>query len=145
MPLYYTLIFEKKESLMSKIAIGSIYRIIMGLALAVSIAVSAGAADDADVYDTVELRNGDKLTGTVLDNSLTLTTPYTFVNLKKDQISEITPHPESQNEDVIVLSVGGTLTGTIEEPSLSFKLISGETISLDKEQCKKIILRRKNE
>jgi hypothetical protein len=116
---------------MSKIAIGSIYRIIMGLALAVSIAVSAGAADDADVYDTVELRNGDKLTGTVLDNSLTLTTPYTFVNLKKDQISEITPHPESQNEDVIVLSVGGTLTG--------------ETISLDKEQCKKIILRRKNE
>jgi hypothetical protein len=51
---------------MSKIVSGSIYRIMMGLALVVSIALSAGAADDPDVYDTVELQNGDKLTGTVL-------------------------------------------------------------------------------
>jgi hypothetical protein len=129
---------------MSKIVSGSIYRIMMGLALVVSIALSAGAADDPDVYDTVELQNGDKLTGTVLDNTFTLTTPYTLVTLKKDQISEINPHAGSQNEDVIELTVGGTLTGTIEEPSLSFKLISGETTSLDKAQCKKIIL-RKNE
>ena len=130
---------------MSNIAIGSIYRIIMGLALSVSIAVSAGAVEDADVYDTVELKNGDKLAGTVLDNNFTLTTPYTLVTLKKDQISEIKPHPESQDEDVIELNVGGTLTGTIEEPSLSFKLISGKTISLDMEQCRKIILRKRNE
>ena len=130
---------------MSKIDFGSIYRIIMGLALSVSIAVSAGAVDDADVFDTVELKNGDKLTGTVLDNTFTLTTPYTLVTLKKDQISEIKPHPEIQNEDVIELNVGGTLTGTIEEPSLSFKLISGKTISLDMEQCRKIILRKRNE
>jgi hypothetical protein len=138
------LIFGEKESLMSRIAIGSIYRMIIGLALTVSIAVSADA-DDTDVYDTVELKNGDKLTGTVLDNDFTLTTPYTLVNLKKDQISEIKPHAETQNEDVIELNVGGTLTGTIEGPSLSFRLVSGETISLDKEQCKKIILRRKDE
>ena len=128
---------------MSKIGIGSIFRIMVGLVLAVSIAVSAGTAEDSDVYDTVELNNGDKLIGTVLDNSFTLTTPYTLVTLKKDQISEIRPHAESQNEDVIELNAGGTLTGTIEKPSFSFKLISGEIISLDKEQFRKIILRRK--
>ena len=128
---------------MSKIGIGSIFRIMVGFVLAVSIAVSAGTAEDPDVYDTIELNNGDKLIGTVLDNSFTLTTPYTLVTLKKDQISEIRPHAESQNEDVIELNAGGTLTGTIEKPSFSFKLISGEIISLDKEQFRKIILRRK--
>jgi len=130
---------------MSKRTSGSIYRMMLGLAVTLSIAISSGAVDDADVYDTVELKNGDKLTGTVLDDTFTLTTPYSFVTLKKDQISAIKPHSESQNEDVIELNIGGTLTGTIEEPSLSFKLVSGETISLEKEQCKKIILRRRNE
>ena len=130
---------------MLKIGIGLIYRVFMGLALLVSIASSAGATENPDVYDTVELKNGDKLKGTILNNNFTLTTFYSLVTLKKDQISEIRPHSESQNEDVIELNVGGTLVGTIEEPTLSFKLISGEMISLDKEQCRKIILRRKSE
>lgn len=127
---------------MSKITGGSIYRMMMCLALIVFIAISAGAVDDPDVYDTIELKDGDKLTGTVLDNTFTLTTPYSLVTLKKDQISAIKPHSENQHEDVIELNVGGTLSGKIEEPSFSFKLTSGEIISLDKEQCKKIILRR---
>ena len=130
---------------MSKIVFRSIYRIIMGLALAISIAVSAGAVDDADVYDTVELKNGDKLTGTVLNNTIMVTTSYTLITVKKNQISEIKFNPESENDDVIELNVGGTLAGRIEEPSLSFKIISGKIISLEKEQCKKIILRKKSE
>jgi len=130
---------------MAKMAFRSIYRIIMGLTLAASIAVSAGAVDDADVNDTVELKNGDKVTGTVLNNTFTVRTPYTHTILKKDQIAEIKLHSESENGDVIELNVGGTLTGTIEEPGLSFKLISGKIITLEKEQCKKIILKRKNE
>jgi hypothetical protein len=127
---------------MSKKAIGSIYRMMLGLALTISIALYAGAADETNAYDTVELKNGDKLTGTVLDNTFTLSTPYSLVTLKKEQISAIKPHSEGQNEDVVELNVGGTITGTIEERTLSFKLISGETISLDKEKCRKIILRR---
>ena len=130
---------------MSRIAFKSIYLIILNLALAVSITVSAGAVEDTGVSDTVELKNGDKVTGTVLNNTFTITTPYTLVTLKKDQISEIKITPDSENHDVIELTVGGTLAGTIEEPSLSFKLISGKIITLEKEQCKKIILRRKNE
>ncbi|MBN1832795.1 MAG: hypothetical protein JW896_11865 [Deltaproteobacteria bacterium] len=126
---------------MSKIAVESIYRMMMGLALTISIAVSAGAADETNIYDTVELKNGDILTGTVLDNTFTLTTPYSLVTLKKDQISAIKPYSQDQKEDLVELNVGGTLTGTIEELTLSFKKISGETISLDKGQCKKIILR----
>lgn len=129
---------------MVKRDIGIIW-IFMVLALVVSITVSASAADDPNVNDTVELKNGDVLTGTLLDNTFTLTTPYSLVTLKKDQISAIKPHSEGQNEDVIELNIGGTLAGKIEERTLSFKLISGETISLDKDQCKKIILRSRDE
>lgn len=127
---------------MSKKAMGSIYRMMLGLALTIFIALYAGAADETNAYDTVELKNGDKLTGTVLDNTFTLSTPYSLVTLKKEQITAIKSHSEGQNEDVVELNVGGTITGTIEERTLSFKLISGETISLDKEKCRKIILRR---
>ncbi len=129
---------------MSKKAIGSIYRMILGLALTISIALYAGAADETNVNDTVELKNGDILTGTLLDNTFTLSTPYSLVTLKKEQIAAIKLHSKAQNEDVVELNVGGTISGTIEERTLSFKLISGETISLDKEKCRKIIL-RKNE
>lgn len=130
---------------MSQTVFRSIYRIIMGFVLAVFIAVSAGAVDNADVYDAVELKNGDKVTGTVLTDTFTVTTPYSFVVLKRDQISEIKLQSEGEFDALIELSTGGILTGTIEETSLSFKLISGKTISLEKEECKKIILRRKNE
>lgn len=128
---------------MLKIAFKSIFRIILSLALAASIAVSTGAADDEALYDTVELKNGDRVTGTVLNNTFTITSPYTLITVKKDQISEIKINPESENHDIIELNVGGSLEGTIEEPSLSFKLISGKIISLEKTQCKKITLRRK--
>jgi hypothetical protein len=136
----------KKGASMSKIAFKSIYLLVLGLAMMVSMALSAGAVDDADVvYDVVELKNGEKVTGTLLNDTFTVTTPYSSVTLEKDKISEININPESVNHDVIVLNVGGSLDGTIEEPSLSFKLVSGKIISLGKEQCKKITLKQKNE
>ena len=130
---------------MFKITFKSIYLIILILATLISIAAPAGAADDADVYDTVELKNGDKVIGDVLNNTFTVTTPYTNVTLEKDKISEIKISPESENHDVIALKKGGLMEGTIEEPAISFKLVSGKIISLEKKQCQKIILKRNNE
>jgi hypothetical protein len=130
---------------MSKSAFKLISLFVLSLAMAVFMAVSAGAADDPDVYDAVELKNGEKVTGTLLNDTFTVTTPYSSVTLEKDKISEIDINPESVNHDVIVLNLGGSLDGTIEEPSLSFKLVSGKIISLEKGQCKRIVLQRKNE
>lgn len=130
---------------MLKIAFKSVYPLIMSLALAVSVAAPAGAADDADIFDTVELKSGDKLTGTFLNDTITVTTPYMAVTLEKDKISEIRINSESVNHDIIVLNTGGLLEGTIEETGFSFKPVSGEIITVEKEQCKKIILKRINE
>ena len=129
---------------MSKTAFKSI-PVIMCLLLTVCTVFSAGAADNAEAYDTVELKNGDKITGTLLTDTFTITTPYSAVPLEKNKISEIKINPENKGHDVIVLKAGGLVEGTIEELIFSFKTVSGENISLEKEQCKIIIFNKKNE
>ncbi|MBN2418444.1 MAG: hypothetical protein JXL81_03590 [Deltaproteobacteria bacterium] len=124
---------------MLKIALKSIYPVIIGLLLSVSI--SAGAADDKGEYDTVELKNGDKLTGTLLTETFNVTTPYTDITLEKEKFSEITFNTEHQDHDVIQLKAGGLLEGTVEEMNFSFKPVSGDPIQIEKKNCKRIILK----
>ena len=129
---------------MSKPALTSIYQIFTVFLLLLSVAVSSIAADDMNASDTLELINGDKVEGTVLNDTFTLTTPYTVITLDKDKISEISINSESGKNDIIQLNAGGSLEGTLEELEFSLKLPSGKTISFEKEKCKKIILKGKN-
>ncbi|MGD9158008.1 MAG: hypothetical protein PVG39_06350 [Desulfobacteraceae bacterium] len=126
---------------MLKKAFKSIYPVFMNLLLALSIAASAGAKDEDDLYDTVELKSGEKVTGTLLTDTFTVMTPYMVVTLEKDKISEIKILPEGKDHDVILLNAGGLVEGTIEELSFLFRLDSGEEITLEKDKCKKIILK----
>ena len=130
---------------MSKTVLKSIYTIIVSVAIVVSITVFADAANKAGTNDTVDLKNGDKVTGTVLNDTFTLSTPYSAVTLKKDKIAEIRFQSGNQNDDVVVLIAGGSVEGTIDEPAISLKLDSGKIISIEKEQCGRIILKRKTE
>jgi len=120
-----------------------IYSIILSLGIIASIAIAAGAVDNADVYDTIELKNGDNVSGSVLNETFTVMTPYTSVALEKNNISKIEIDFEHENRDVITLNTGGLMEGTIEEVAISFKLVSGKIISLEKKQCKNIILNKK--
>jgi hypothetical protein len=139
---YGALIFkERKEYLMSKTAFKPVYIVIICLLLEICTTSSAGAAD---VYDTVVLKNGDKITGTLLTDTFTITTPYSAVPLEKDKISEIKINPENKGHDVIALKAGGLVEGTIEELSFSFKTASGENITIEKKECKIIILNKKD-
>lgn len=123
---------------MSKTALKSICIIIANLVLILFISAFVVAAEDSDM---VELKNGDKLTGTVLTDIYTITTPYSFVTVEKNQISEIRVDDEYQQNDIIELKSGGLVEGTIEEAELSLKLSSGKIIALEKKKCKKIIMR----
>ncbi len=101
------------------------------------------ASGDADNKDTVELKNGDKITGTVLTETFTVTTAYSLVTLERDKISEIAILPEGMNHDMVTLKEGGILEGTIDETSFSIQNEKGEKITLNKEECKKIIFKTK--
>ena len=130
---------------MQKTAFKSVYLIILRLCMIAAIGAVAGAADNADVYDTIELKNGEMVTGTVLNDTFTIMTPYTTVALEKDNISEIEIDVEHENHDVITLNAGGLMEGTIEEAALSIKLVSGKLIALEKGDCKKISLKSKKQ
>jgi hypothetical protein len=101
------------------------------------------ASGDADNNDTVELKNGDKITGHVLADSFTVTSPYSIVTLERDKIAEIAIMPEGYNHDIVTLNEGGIMEGTIDETSLSVQNEKGEKITIKKEECKKIILKTK--
>lgn len=127
---------------MIKISLKSVCFMVFCLALTASATLSAGTSHGSNAYDTIELKSGDTLTGTVLNDTFTVMTPYTSMTLEKGDISEIRMDSGSENQDVIVLTTGGLMEGTIEERTFSFKPTSGETISLEKERCKHIILKK---
>jgi hypothetical protein len=128
---------------MSKLALKPIWLTLLSLVVVATIALPAWAADDSGAYDTVELKSGDTLTGTLLNNTLTVITPYTSTTLEKDNISEINIDTDNQEHDVITLKAGGLLEGTIDEASLSFRLVSGKIISIEKNDCMRIVLNGK--
>lgn len=128
---------------MIKTVFKSISLISISLCMIVSIAASTGAANKADASDAILLKNGDTLTGTVLNNTFTVITPYTNIALEKDKISKIELDFEHENHDVITLTTGGLMEGTIEESAISFKSASGKMMSLEKKQCKNIYLNQK--
>ena len=50
----------------------------------VCISVSAGETE-ARMFTAVELKSGDKVTGTVLNNTYTVMTPYSNITLEKSR------------------------------------------------------------
>ena len=130
---------------MSKTVLKSIYTIVVSMVMVISITAFTDAANNSGTKDTVDLKNGDKVTGTVLNDSFTVSTPYMSITLKKDKISQIGIHSGNQNDDVVDLVAGGSVEGTIDELSISVKLDSGKIISIEKEKCSKIIFKRKTE
>ncbi|NLD37830.1 MAG: hypothetical protein GX654_13265 [Desulfatiglans sp.] len=103
--------------------------------------VTTFAAGNPDINDTVELKNGDKISGHVLTDSFTVTSPYSIVTLERDKISEIAIMPEGYNHDIVTLNEAGILEGTIDEASITIKNEKGEKITLKKEECKKIVFK----
>ncbi len=125
---------------MSKFYFKPICNSLMIIAILMSLVFSAGAAEKNAGSDTIELKNGTKVTGTVLNDSFTVTTAYMTVTLERERISEITM---SDDHDVAVLDDGASLVeGTIDEYDIFFKSASGEKITYKKEECKKIVFKK---
>lgn len=130
---------------MFKTGFRSIYPVIACFALVLSMTITGSAVYASEAKDTIELKSGDKLRGTLLTDAFTVSTPYSLVTVEKGKISEIRIIPGSANHDIIELNAGGSLEGSIEETAFSFKLDSGKVISIERGQCKKIILKGKNQ
>ena len=134
------------------------------LPLVVCFALAAGAQDDSpgkseialssspDVSvvldlkrpsdtDILLLRNGDQLTGTILNENFSLRTSYASLQFHNRILAGVDLEGGSNNIERIVTVNGNQFSGFIDDPVVVFKLQAGATIQIRREKILKIVFR----
>ena len=85
----------------------------------------------ADV-DSVTLRNGDILSGTILTGEFTVQASYGTLTFTSDQLASITIEDAAGKTDQFVLQVGDRVSGVLQNTTVEMTLTTGTTITLEK-------------
>ena len=85
----------------------------------------------ADV-DTVTLRNGDVLSGTILTGEFTVQASYGTLTFTQEQLARINIEDAAGRTDQFVLKVGDRVSGVLQNPTVEMTLTTGATITLEK-------------
>jgi len=93
--------------------------------------------------DILLLRNGDKLTGTVLNESFSIRTSYAQIALESRYIAGINLEGGATNTEFILTINNNRFSGLIEDAFISFKLTSGQLLEIGHEHVLKIIFRQR--
>ncbi len=91
--------------------------------------------------DILLLRNGDKLTGTVLNKTLAIRTSYASLSFNNRMIAGIDLEGGANNIEAIVTVNNNRFSGFIDDPVFVFKLQSGTQIEVRREKVLKAIFR----
>ena len=85
----------------------------------------------ADV-DSVTLRNGDVLSGTILTGEFTVQASYGTLTFTSEQLASITIEDAAGKTDQFVLQVGDRVSGVLQNTTIEMTLTTGATITLEK-------------
>ncbi len=91
--------------------------------------------------DILLLRNGDKLTGTVLNENFSIRTSYASLKFNNRILAGIDLEGGSNNIERIVTVNDNRFSGFIDDPVVVFKLQTGATIEIRREKILKVIFR----
>ena len=91
--------------------------------------------------DILLLRNGDKLTGTVLNEKFSIRTSYAEIVLNNRIIAGIDLEGGANNIEKIITVNNNRFSGFIDDPVFVFKLQSGDQIPVRREKVLKVIFR----
>ena len=91
--------------------------------------------------DILLLRNGDKLTGTILNESFSIRTSYAQLKFNNRMIAGIDLEGGDQNIESIVTVNNNRFSGFIDDPFFVFKLQTGAQIKVRREKVLKAIFR----
>lgn len=94
------------------------------------------------LYDAVYLKNGDILSGTVLNEQFTITASYGTLAFPISDVAQILlegmPQQGPGNIEQIVLRIGDKVSGVVQEEKINIKLASGAEVSLEKDKIASI-------
>ena len=83
-----------------------------------------------DLLDAVELRNGDRLNGTLTDPSFTLDTFYGTVELPVDHVVGIVNAGAYRPRQLVVTTDGQIFSGHLQQPTIGLELSSGQKVTI---------------
>jgi len=98
--------------------------------------------EQAAQHDSVTLRNGDTITGDILNDSFTIQTSYGRLTFKRAEVEKIVVEGAGTNVDVLRLRIGDKLSGVLQDSKIRLRLVSGTVTELDKDKVKEVRLRR---
>ncbi len=93
--------------------------------------------------DILLLRNGDKLTGTVMNNSFSIRTSYAHIVIESKYIAGINFEVGANNIESIITVNNNRFSGFIDDAFISFKLTSGQLLEIGHEHLLKITFRQR--
>ena len=101
---------------------------------------TAGQSPASSTTDVMTLKNGDVLMGRLQGEKITIQASYAKVGLDVEGITRITFEGDGNNMDVVVLTTGDRLSGTIQDKTVKFKMLTGVEIEIDKDKLKEVVL-----
>jgi hypothetical protein len=105
-----------------------------------SIAVAFNVERPSD-HDILVLKSGDRLTGTILNESFTLTTGYGTIKFMNRHVAAIGLDTGTSHIESIMTVNNNRFSGFIEEPAFVFKLQKGPQVDVRREKVLKAVFR----
>ncbi len=89
-------------------------------------------------HDILELRNGDVLAGSMLNEKIQIQTSYAKPSFAKQQLASLLLEGDMSNIEKVILGNGDVFSGFILNDSISFALNTGPTIEVRREKIKRL-------
>ena len=96
-----------------------------------------------DALDVVELRNGDRVTGTLVDKSFNLKAPFGEIAVPADTVLGAFNIGEYRPRQLIVTTDGQVLGGTLGKETIEMSLPGGQTTAIPLRQVSRIGMRKR--
>ena len=93
--------------------------------------------------DILLLRNGDKLTGTVVNENFSIRTSYAHIVIESKYIAGINLEGGANNIESIITVNNNRFSGFIDDAFISFKLTNGPQLEIRREKVLKIVFRQR--
>ena len=88
--------------------------------------------------DQILMRNGDRISGRILNKTFAIRTPQVRLGLERDRIVRILFDAPDAGQASIYLEAGRCLVGVLDEETIRLKLLYGSAVTLDTAQVKEI-------
>jgi hypothetical protein len=106
------------------------------------IAIGTSEISEDDKYDKITMRNGDAISGQVMNASLDLRASYAELKIQTSTVKHIKLEGADSKTDSVELRNGDRLTGSLNDKILTVNLRAGETIAISKKDIASIDFRR---